>query len=96
MLKKIDLFKFKHYDIIHKEIGDIKQEKYYHFFTEGRWSMHETLLYLLSYTGKANVIVTSFSLSEITIRAFVKAMQQGFISDFQLLLEQNRFIAFCR
>jgi hypothetical protein len=80
------LFSFPHYKIIASEIGNIEPERHYHFFTWGRWSMHDLLLYLLSFSGPAKVTITSFSLSDITIRLFANATIAGYIKQIDLLL----------
>lgn len=81
------LFNFKHYPIIAAELGTLKPGlAHVPFFTEGRWSLHETLLYLLSVSGAAKVSLTSFSLSEITIVAFANAMRENYITEFDLYL----------
>ncbi len=79
-------FNFPHYKVIAQAVGDLKPGNHYHFFTWGRWSMHEMLLYLLSFAGQSKVVVTSFSLSEFTIRAFAIATQAGYINRLNLLL----------
>ena len=84
--KNKGIFDFPHFKAIENEIGEIEQGRHYHFFTEGKWSMHETLLYLLYYSGPAKVTITSFSLSEITINTFVLAKEEGLITRLDLLL----------
>lgn len=83
------LFDFKHYDIIKSEIGPLQHSINKHFFTQGRWSSHELLLYLLSFSGKANVTIASFSISEITIRSFLNAIEKGYISSLDILLNSS-------
>jgi len=80
------IFDFKHFDIIKNELGSIEPGCYYHFFTQARWSSHELLLYLLSCSGKADVIITSFSISDEIIRTLINASENDFISDLQLVL----------
>lgn len=80
------LFNFKHYPIIQEQLGDVTSDPYKHFFTKGRWSTHETILYLLKQSGPAKVSIASFSLSEITIRTFANAIKAGYITNIELLL----------
>jgi len=68
-----------HLKKIKSEIGDIS-EPYTHFFTEGRWSSYELLLYLLFISGKADITITSFSISEQFLRALKKAKENGYIN----------------
>ncbi|OQX93048.1 MAG: hypothetical protein B6I17_04555 [Tenericutes bacterium 4572_104] len=83
------MFDFKKYDIIASEIAEIVPDQYYHFFTEGRWSFHELLLYLLSFSGPAKVSITSFSISEVTLRTFLSAIELGHITNLELILNTS-------
>jgi hypothetical protein len=86
-MKSKKLFQFKHFEIIKKEIGVLQSNcEHLPFFTHGRWSMHETLLYLLSETGPATVSISSFSLSDITVQVFARAIQEKYITRLDLLL----------
>jgi len=82
------LFTFTNYPTIEKEIGVIQQNQYYHFFSE-KWSMHELLLYVLSFSGPVKVTLTSFSISEMAIRVFVNAMEAGYITELNCLFDKN-------
>jgi len=82
------LFDFKKYKIIQNKIGDLTAD-YTHYFTEGQWSSYELLLYILSITGKAKVILTSYSISDITIRTIKKAIEADYISSIDLLLNYS-------
>ncbi len=87
LMQKQKLFRFKHFDVIHKDLGVlIPGIPHLPFFTHGRWSMHEMLLYLLSVSGPANVTISSFSLSDLTIQAFSRAIKKGYILKLDLLL----------
>jgi hypothetical protein len=83
------IFDFKHFKIIKNEIGDIKPNQYYHFFTQARWSSHELLLYLLSCSGKSDVVITSFSISDEIIRTLINATENDYINDLQLILNTS-------
>ena len=87
-MKKI--FRFKHFALIKKQLGNLRQgEKHLPFFTHGKWSMHETLLFLLSISGAASVSISSFSLSDTTVQAFAKAIKSGYITKLDLLLNKS-------
>lgn len=57
--------------LLQEEIGTIKPNSILPYITEGRWSAHTLLSYLLEYTGEANVWLSSFSLCEDAVRLFV-------------------------
>jgi len=85
----MNIFDFKHFDIIQNEIGDIKPNRYYHFFTQARWSSHEMLLYLLHSVGKSEVTITSFSISDVIIRTLINASENDYISNLKLILNTS-------
>lgn len=72
---------------IEQEIGKIEQNRSYHFFSEGKWSMHELLLYLLFFTGPAKVWITTFSISEVAIRSFLGSIDKKLITELNLLID---------
>jgi hypothetical protein len=80
------IFDFKHFEIIKNEIGNIEPDKYYHFFTQARWSSHELLLYLLYCAGKSDIIITSFSISDEVIRTLINASENDLINNLQAVL----------
>lgn len=58
---------------IKKDIGHIEQNQVKPFFAEGHWSMHDLFLYLLHITGRAEIWMSTFSISEAAIRAIFDA-----------------------
>lgn len=85
----MDSFFYTNKKNLKEEIGKIVQNRTYHFFSEGLWSMHELLLYLLSYTGPAKVLITTFSISEVAIRSFLSAIDNGLITEINLLVDYS-------
>ena len=57
--------------LLQEEIGTIRPNSVLPYISEGRWSAHTLLSYLLDYTGDATVYVSSFSLCEEAVRMFV-------------------------
>ncbi len=89
-MKKDKLFDFPKYDLIKERISnEITAGKHYHFFSRGEFSFHEIFLYILSFTGAARIINTSYSLSDITIRTFSLAIQELYIKSMDLLLSKD-------
>lgn len=70
--------KLSKFDSISKQV-DLKNS-YSHFFTQGRWSSFELLLYLLTLTKKADIIITSFSISDEFLRFLEKAKKENLIN----------------
>jgi|APDOM4702015159_1054818.scaffolds.fasta_scaffold86238_2 hypothetical protein len=57
--------------LLQEEIGTIEPNSIKPYISEGRWSAHTLLSYLLDYTGDADVWISSFSLCEDAVRLFV-------------------------
>lgn len=57
------------------------------FWSDGDFSMHELLEYLLMQTGKASVRISSFSITEIAIRSFSRLQENGLISELKCLFD---------
>ena len=49
-------------------MGEIHQQQARPYITDGAWSLYELVEYLLGYSGPANVLLTSFSVSDASIR----------------------------
>lgn len=69
------------------DIQEIKQNVTFPFASEGRFSMHELLEFLLMKTGPANVRITSFSITEVAIRSFLNLMETGIILKLECLFD---------
>lgn len=87
------LFNFKHYDILNRQVGVIANQSIKYFATFGEWHSYELLLYLLSFMGKCYVIITTFGLSEEGIRALDKAKKAGYIEKLVIIINtsSNRY-----
>ena len=70
-----------------KDIGTISHDTVIAYWSEGRWSVHELLEYLLSLTGPAKVTLSTFSISEASIRAFNKGIDSGTITELNCLFD---------
>jgi hypothetical protein len=59
------------------------------FFSEGLWSMHDLMLYLLEITGPAKIWMSTFSISEAAVRAMHLAIEKGFITEIHCLFDHT-------
>ncbi len=57
------------------------------YYSVSEFSMHQLLEFLLSISGPATVRISSFSLSEVALRSFVRLMDNGTIMQLQCLLD---------
>ena len=62
-------------------IGDIQQNQTKWYFSNGDWSAHDLLFYLLNITGPAKVYFTTWAISEYAIRQLYNMIQQGHITE---------------
>jgi len=68
-------------------IREIRQNETIPFTSEGEFSMHELLEYLLLKTGPAKVRITSFSITEAAVRSFLHLMETGVILSLECLFD---------
>lgn len=57
------------------------------FYSDSEFSMHELLEFLLLHSGPARVSISSFSVSEIALRSFVRLCENGSITHLRCLLD---------
>lgn len=74
---------------LRKDIGGIMQNQTKPFFSEGLWSMHDLMLYLVEITGPAKIWLSTFSISEAAIRAIHLAIEKGFITEIHCLFDHT-------
>lgn len=74
---------------LRKDIGDIMQNQVKPFFSEGLWSMHDLMLYLVEITGPAEVWLSTFSISEAAVRAIHLALEDGYITNIHCLFDHT-------
>ena len=60
-------------------IGEISQDETKWYFSDGDWSSHDLLFYLLNITGPAKVYFSTWAISEYAIRQLYNMIQEGHI-----------------
>jgi hypothetical protein len=82
-------------DSIEKDFEQLQSGACIHYINSGQWSLHELLSWILKFTGPADVMVTSFSLSETAIRSFINLIDTGYIRSLKCLFDvstkKNKF-----
>ncbi len=73
--------------VINDQIGELEKDAVKAFWSEGHFSMHDMLLYLLDIAGASKVYLSTFSISEASIRAFALAMESGLITELHALFD---------
>lgn len=68
-------------------IKPIEKEIIFPFSSEGTFSMHELLEFLLQRTGTASVRIMSFSITEVAIRSFLNLMENNRIEKLECIFD---------
>lgn len=72
---------------LEKEIGKLTPGTVKPYWSDGLWSQHELLIYLLSISGPAKVYISTYSISEIALRSFLLALDEKTITELDLILD---------
>lgn len=68
-------------------LGELAPGRHYHFWNGGQWSMQDLLQHLLQLTGKADVWLTTWSISEDAVRALLDMRSRDMIGDLQAVFD---------
>lgn len=74
---------------IKEVIGNISTGAICHYCTEGRFSAHELLFYLLTLTGPAHVYISTWKISQEPASKIVAAKNEGLIKDLHIFVERR-------
>lgn len=72
---------------IAQEIGDIHPNMIKPYWANGKWSTHELLSYLLSITGPAELLISTFSIGEIAISTLYSLVKSEKITKLEILID---------
>jgi hypothetical protein len=72
-----------------QEIGLMRQNEWAPFWTDGSWSLHELLEFIMEQTGPADVCLSSYSISEASVRCFYNLLESGNIKKLTCLFDQR-------
>jgi len=72
---------------IRSDIGAIVPDQTIKFWTEGRWSMHDLLAYLLGESGPAQVMISTWAIGELAARKLHQLRTTGAITKLSLILD---------
>jgi len=64
---------------VNEVIGNVQMDQTTHYASMGEWSMHDLLFHLLEQTGPASVYISTWSLSENSIRQLLQKINDGII-----------------
>lgn len=72
---------------IHEAFSQFQGKEIIPVASNGDWSMHHLLEYLLGISGPARVWISSFSINEVAVRTFLNLQDAGLIQELHCLLD---------
>lgn len=72
-----------------KGLGTIKPGKNTHFYTKGAFDLVQLVLYILRQTGPADVMLSSYSISEDSLRTFHRMVERGELRSIRFLIDNR-------
>jgi hypothetical protein len=76
-------------DNLKKHLPLIEPGKIYHYVTSARWSMHDLLEHLLTFTGPSDVYFTTWAITNIPAQRLVKLKQLGAIKTLHAIVDSR-------
>lgn len=74
-------------ELLKNEFGALYFDKGCCYFSDGKWNLHDLLDYLLSLSGKSDVLISSYSISEASVREFLRLKEEGCIKTLRVMLD---------
>jgi hypothetical protein len=75
--------------VLKKAIGELEPGSCYVYLTGGKWSNHHLLQYLLEKTGPADVVLTTWTITEEPVRVMGRLLQEGTIRSLTMLTDDR-------
>lgn len=75
--------------ILDEHIGDLRQGETRHFYSFGNFNSMRLIFHILSRTGPAKILMSSYGISPKTITGIKNRIDQGEIQDFRLLIDNR-------
>lgn len=70
-------------------IGTVKMGQQICYITDGAWSMHELLAYLLKQTGRAKVYIVTWTITEVPARSLLMLKKDNLISELHCVIDDR-------
>ena len=83
----IPVFKGKPHEILSKHLGEIENGKFYQFYSFGRFSMLDVMVYLLKQIGPAHILCGTWSISQESIDQLVRLKNRNEILSLAFVLD---------
>ncbi|MEA1971978.1 MAG: hypothetical protein U9N34_01575 [Candidatus Cloacimonadota bacterium] len=73
-------------EYLHKQLKEYDETKTIHFTSNGRFALHDIIIYYARQYGPVNCIVSSFNISVPAARKFIRAWDNGLFAQIQFIL----------
>jgi len=83
----VSVLKGKPNDILSKHLGKIENGKFYQFYSYGRFSMHDIIIYLLKQIGPCNILCGTWSIAQESINQLVRLKNRNEILSLCFVLD---------
>lgn len=60
-----------------------------HFWTMGRWSIHQLIVYLLQFTGSTHLLFSTYTISENALRILLDHKEAGDLKSISVLVDKR-------
>jgi len=76
-------------DKLHRSLGELKQGCTTHFYSYGTFNSVRLLLYILAQTGAADIMMSTYSISEKSVHQLLKHHESGLIRSIRFLIDHR-------
>jgi hypothetical protein len=76
-------------DVLHRIIGKIERGVTKHFYSHGTFNSVRLLMHVLKQTGRASVMMATYSISEKSIKTLKSQCEKGNINDIRFLVDNR-------
>ncbi len=74
---------------LEEALSEVRMGKTIHYVSDGAWSMHELLAFLLKITRTAKVYIVTWTITEIPARSLLMMKQDGLISHLSCIIDDR-------
>jgi hypothetical protein len=70
-------------------MANVSENHLTHYWTDGAWSMHQLLTGLLHLIGESDVLISTYALSETSVRTMDKLKESGYIKSLNCVIDNR-------
>lgn len=76
-------------DILQSDIGDLGDGRDIIPFFTNEWSLHDLIAFVLQFTGKADILLSTFSISESAVRSFINLRDENLLGKLDIIIDHT-------